>query len=263
MSNVDNNYLASALQAGQLYEIDSLNYVAGLYIEPVTDEKQCFVEYADEGLLIKPMLDRLTSALTDEFPQARRLLIRVPGAVGLPGPWAPQLTYVRYGGEAGSPDAAIVPARPGDRDLIIDWLMRAFADAGASFGAQTESPGNRRLAEEVMAADDRETLVYLVDGTAVGHATLLCDANDPVTGEDFAELLDILVEPAQDVRAITRELVTAAAVRAGKLGKPLVGNVVHSVAAAGHGDRVVASLLKSGWSVAYRYWQRGIGPDKD
>jgi GNAT superfamily N-acetyltransferase len=114
-----------------------------------------------------------------------------------------------------------------------------------------------------MAAQDRETFVYLADGVAVGHATLLCQASDPVTGEDFAELLDILVEPTHEVRGITRELVTAAAIRAGQLGRPLVGNVVHAVTEAGHGDRVVASLMKSGWSVAYRYWQRGVGPEED
>lgn len=256
MSNVDPDYLEAAREAEQLYEMDGLHYVAGSYVEPVTDEKQCFVEYADSGLLSQPRLDKLTARLADDFPQAQRLLLRAPAEVTLPAPWAPQLTYISYGGTPGLADPAIVSARPGDSELLIDWLMRAFADAGSAFGGQAAEHSLRQLAEEVMAAPDRESLVYLENGMAVGHATLLCGASDAVTGQEFVELLDILVEPACDVRGITRGLVTVAALRAGQLGKRLVGNVVHAVAGGGNGDRVVASLLKSGWAVMYRYWQR-------
>ena len=257
MSIVDSDYLAAAREAGQLHELDAFRYVAGSYVEPVTDEKQCFVEFADGGLLTEPGLGRLTARLTDDFPQAQRLLLRAPAEVSLPAPWAPQLTYVFYQGTPGSPDPAVVPARPQDRDLLIDWLMRAFADAGSAFGGPGAEEGLRRLAEDVLAGPGRQSIVYLVGDAAVGHATLLCDASDTVTGEHFVELLDILVEPDHDVRAITRELVTVAALRAQELGKRLVGNVVHAVDGGGNGDRVVAALEKSGWAVAFRYWQRG------
>src|SRR5688500_15901383 len=125
MSNVDQGYLVSALEAGQPYEIGALSYVAGSYVQPVNDEQQCYVECADTGSLAEPMLSKLTGALGDGFPQARRLLLRPPGNVDLPRPWAKHLTYIRYGGQAGTPDPAILPARPGDHGLIIDWLMRA------------------------------------------------------------------------------------------------------------------------------------------
>jgi hypothetical protein len=263
MSTVDSGYLAAARAAGQLYEIDGLFYVAGSYVEPVTGEKQCLVEYADAALLAEPELGRLIARLTDDFPQARRLVLRAPPQVALPAPWAPQLTYISYQGTPGAPDPAIVPARARDRDRLIDWLMRAFADAGSAFGGQAAAQSLHRLAEEVMASPGRQSLVYLAGETAVGHATLLCEAGDAVTGERFVELLDILVEPDHDVRAITRELVTVAALRAAELGKRLVGNVVHAAHGGGNGDRVVASLLTSGWAVAFRYWQRGTGPEQD
>lgn len=263
MSTVDGVYLVAAKEAGQLGELEGLAYVAGSYVEPVTGEHQCFIEWADPRLLRDDTLSHLTATVAAAHPRARRVLLRAPAGHELPPPWRKHLTYVHYegtGGAANAPGAHVHRSTPVQDLLVAGWLVRAFTTAGESFGARTSSQDASDLADAVLAGPDRESYVYSIAGTAVGHATMLCQARDPVSGEEFAELLDILVEPDFDVRGITRELVAACAVRAAHLGRRLIGNVVHPIDSAAHGDKVVAALARSGWAVAYRYWQRGTPP---
>lgn len=260
MSNVDGVYLVAAKEAGQLGEIEGLAYVAGSYVEPVTGEHQCFIEWADPRLLRDETLSHLTATVAAAHPGSRRVLLRAPAEYELPQPWRKHLTYVHYAGTAQAPGAHVHRSTPVQDLLVAGWLVRAFTTAGESFGARTSPRDTSDLADAVLGAPDRESYVFSIDGTAVGHATMLCQARDPVSGEEFAELLDILVEPDFDVRGITRELVAACAVRAAHLNRRLIGNVVHPIDSAAHGDTVVAALARSGWAVAYRYWQRGTPP---
>jgi hypothetical protein len=260
MSNADGDYLVAAKEAGQLGDIEGLAYVAGSYVEPVTGEHQCFIEWADPRLLQSETLPHLTTEVIAAHPRAQRVLLRAPAEYELPPPWRKHLTYVHYSGTAQPPGAHVRRSTAVQDLLVAGWLVRAFTTAGESFGARTSPQDASDLADAVLSSPDRESFVFSIDGTAVGHATMLCQARDPVSGEEFAELLDILVEPDFDVRGITKELVAACAVRAAALRRRLIGNVVHPFDSAAHGDKVVAALSRSGWSVAHRYWQRGTPP---
>jgi hypothetical protein len=106
---------------------------------------------------------------------------------------------------------------------------------------------------------DRVSLMARRDGRTIGHATLRVGSEDEVTGEPIAELVDILVEGVPDTGFVTSVLSRAAVAHAHALGRPLIGNVVHTVGpgpGAGTKDtwRVVTRLLEQGWTLDHEYW---------
>ncbi|MFD7712648.1 hypothetical protein ACFV6E_40060 [Streptomyces sp. NPDC059785] len=105
----------------------------------------------------------------------------------------------------------------------------------------------------VLGTPGRVTYVAERAGKVVGHATLLTDATDDVTGTEYVELLDVLVRPLAD-RAAQRRLVEAACSHAAHSGRPLLGNVVHTADAPGHAERVLAALRRDGWQLAHHYF---------
>ncbi|NYT92310.1 hypothetical protein [Salinispora sp. H7-4] len=245
-------YLSAAANSGLLHELDSLVLVAGTLTEPVTGETQCLVEYCDPGLVTDARRRRrLVRHLAERFPEADRAVVRVPAPQEPPSGWSPYLTYVRHGARPGTEALAqppVRPAEPADDARIAKWMVQAFlAAAGGSAPAERLA----ELAEQILAAPDR--LSYLV-GTRdepAGHAILLLESHDQVTGEDFVELLDVLVEPATN-RAAREALVAVCVATAAAAGLPLVGHVVHG-ADPGVGDRVVSSLTRKGWLVDHHF----------
>ncbi|MCW5250342.1 hypothetical protein [Streptomyces sp. SHP 1-2] len=281
-------YLAEAADAGLVEHADGRRYVAGAYVDPLSNERQLLVEYCDEELLAAPEWPaRLVERASALDPAVAAVVLRVPGTVLLPEPWERTLSYVlhpadRTGPGPGDltapgpgpadvgpevPGLAIGPLAPGpEEDLVTRWLTRAMVDGGADRGDAVDADAAARIAREFLDAPDRRTCVARLDGAAVGHATLLCDVRDEVTRRRAVELVDILVDIPDPVRrgAVIAALTRAALAHAHRLGLPLLGHVVHPAThvAAGHGERIVASLLTRGWNLDHVFWRRSLTHDE-
>ncbi|PKV83497.1 hypothetical protein [Streptomyces sp. TLI_146] len=242
-------------------EIANHVYVAGAQTDPVTQELSCLVEYAAPELLAAPSaLAELEQRLAAVHPGATALLLRAPGDTPLPAPWRPSVSYVRYTGAVPraprpSDGLAVTPAGPEHDTLILDWLARAITDG---YGPENIPAAELidAAAANVLDAPDRVSFLLTRDGRPVGHASVLTEAHDEVTGTEFIDLFDLLVEESDVVRPGTAALVAACAAFAAERELPLFGNVVHDGTGPDSGARVVASLLERGWSLDHRFWRR-------
>lgn len=253
-------YLGRAASAGLLREAGGFGFVADRCDDPFTGRRQVLVEYCDPGLPASPdALEALRRALRARGDEADAVLLRVAGDLRLPAPWRPRLTYVRHdrtpaapGGGAPSPAGLTVrPATPADDPRVRAWLVQAFRNA---YPGQDVEPGHPGVTA-VMDAPDRLSFIAELHGEPIGHGTVLDREQDSVTGEEFAELVDTLVDDADTRRAAIAALV-AAAVRATG-GRPLCGHVVHPYEpeAARGADSVLRALVAGDWSVDHCFWE--------
>ncbi|MEU4212954.1 hypothetical protein AB0F13_23660 [Streptomyces sp. NPDC026206] len=258
-------YLAAAAEAGLLHRLHGHPFVAGEHHDPLLEERQLLVEFCAEELLsdaswLEEVLD------VAGLSAARSVVtVRAPAHIRFADPWQRHITYLRYSGRPAQDDQAsspltIRPADPGtDTDDLIRWLAEALVGGSADHGV-TAGPGAAdTLAREFLDAPDRFSYVACREGRAVGHATLLCAAHDPVTARDYVDLVDVLVEESEEWRSAgTYALAAAAMAHAHRAGLPLIGHVVHPAPhiAAGQGDKIVASLVARGWAVDHVFWRR-------
>ena len=257
-------YLQSACDAGLLYEFAGHPYVAGSYEDPVSGDLQYLVEYCDAGLLDVPDgVSGLFQELTARFLDPGWMRIRVRSAVRLPRPWEPAVTYLRFSGTPAvthPDDIQVTIARAGDEhDLLVEeWLSRALCSGYAMQNRPVDATKVRATSSALLALTGRCSYVALVEGAAVGHLTLLDDAVDEVTAEEYVDLFDMLVEPGTHAPAARRGLVAAAASHAGSLSKALIGNVVHPQDASDvdQGQTVVDALCERGWQIDHVDWRR-------
>jgi hypothetical protein len=252
---VASRYLATAEAAGLLADIDGVQYVAGDYQDPVSDERLCFVEYCDSTALSGRLLQELSAVLLARFPRAEGVMLRAPGNVQLAGPWQRRLTYVRYTGGARQRSSDVLPATPDSDDQIFSWLEQAVVTGYAQQGWDVGEKAATAVGD-LMSRPDRVSYVYFSQRRVAGHITLLKEAYDDVTDEYFLELVDLLAAPSSDTRAVTGKLVDAAAAAANDLDLPLVGNVVHPTTSDDEEvrDRVLTSLLRRSWIADHAMW---------
>ncbi|MFJ9407281.1 hypothetical protein [Streptomyces sp. NPDC101393] len=257
MSTLD--YLERARHAGLLDEVLGARYVADLYEDPISARPQILVEYCDRELARNAeALGVLVERLGERHPGAASVLLRAPGDVRLATPWRPRFTYLRHLRPAQAPPVApasavaVRPAAPGDEAAVHGWLVTAFRNAYPGQDVAAQHPAIR----DVLAAPDRRSFIAHVAGEPLGHGTVLTDQRDEVTGEAFAELVDILIDDAAYRRAATSALVAALA--HATRGRPLRGHVVHpsEPEAARGADAVVESLLRANWSIDHVFWER-------
>ncbi|GAA2531922.1 hypothetical protein [Pilimelia columellifera] len=261
-------YLADATAAGHQVSVDGLACIAGRYHEPLSGTVHCLVEYADKALLTD--LDRLYGGLRAAHPEARTLIVRAPAGVPVDPRLLPLQTYLRY-----QPDSVttvemadhvrltVVESRDHD-DLVNVWLVRAFTDGGTDLGRTVDPVATAEAAEAILAEPGRRSLVLKAPDGPVGHATLLTEAVDDVSGVPHVELVDALVDHAELRPAGMRSLVAAADVCARQLGLPLLGNVTHHAPGEdADSSRVLASLTRAGWRPVFAYYHApcsGAGP---
>ncbi|RYJ31808.1 hypothetical protein CU044_0175 [Streptomyces sp. L-9-10] len=260
--NTTDDYLERARLAGLVDEVRGHRYVAGAYDDPFTARPQVLVEYCDPGLpedaeALGELCDRVRKRHTD----AEAVLLRASGGVPLPEPWRPRLTYIRHDrsanatpprpGPAGTA-VGVRPATPGDDARVHAWLVQAYRNAYPGQQVDAQHAGIK----VVLANPGRRSFIAHVAGVPIGHGTVLTDERDEVTGEAFAELVDILVDDAEYRREATSALVAAAA-RA-TVGRRLCGHVVHphEPEPARHADMVLQTLLRSDWSIDHAFWER-------
>jgi hypothetical protein len=269
---VSERYLADADGAGLLHQVHGHRYVAGFQDEPMLNERQFLVEYCDEALLAdRDWLAGLADHARALEPEVAAVIVRAPATVRIGEPWHRSISYVSHpGGTAQAAPAdpsqgvTVAPAEAGDEADIAGWLVRAMVTGSTDRGRTADPATAELLVQEWLKAPGRFAYVARLDGRAVGHATLLCDAEDEVTGRRVVELVDTLVDLTDPPvrRAALAALTSAAIAHAERLGLPLMGHVVHPApdVAAGHGDRIVASLLSRGWQLDHVFWRRPVTP---
>lgn len=253
-------YLDAARESGLLHGEPGRQFVADAYTEPLTGRRQVLVEHADVAVVRDER--RLVDTLRRMHPDATGVVLRVEPAMELPAPWQKQITYVGLDrADEVDADLPITVAEPEHDRLVRDWLVTAFRTAGGEIDHAVDPLVAAEAADDVLAQPGRVSFLVWHNGDPVGHATLLCDARDEVTGVDFVELLDSLVEPVIDVRRATSALSAVAARHAGGLGLPLHGNVVHPAddALTGKGERILAALSRHGWRPLHRFWFAPLG----
>jgi hypothetical protein len=254
-------YLDRARDAGLVHEIAGRTAVVGIFADTVGGERQGLIEYCDPQLL-GDNARTLAAAVTAAFPAVDVLVLRTSDECELEPPWQAHLTYVRH-----EPASVTEPAAPADgltvrpaeaRDdlKILDWLVRAFEAYGEEQAHHGEPDEVRDKARTVLAAPDRYSYVALADGVPIGHVTTLSEADDDVTGRLYVELLDILVDADPPTRSAATAALQDAAVRhAARLGRPLIGHVVHSTRDDSKARAIVKALRGRGWTVDHRYWR--------
>jgi predicted N-acetyltransferase YhbS len=256
------SYLASAGASGFLYETDGCRLVAGRLVEPVTNAVQCFVEYCDPaGYTTTSALQKTISYIADEFPDVDVVIFRVRGSLELEDPWRLRVTYVRYVGphstDSKPEDIDVYIATAADDDLVREWITDALL---AGYACQYEQVPDRgdvvSAATDVLQSPGRLSLLAAASGRAVGHVTMLDDV-DEVTDELLVDLFDLLVVPGKHQGIARSALVEAAVKHSRKLGKPLIGNVTHSLndPSDSNGRQVLAQLLDQGWAIDSADWQ--------
>jgi hypothetical protein len=258
-------YLESASEAKLLGLVHGRPYVAGVCHDPVTGEQLGLAEYCDPWLLHHhAWCLELGRRLAAQFADADLLILRARSAADLPAPWTPMVSYVRYCGERpdngdGDPDVAVVVAGPAHVRFIEDRLHAAISAGYACQERQVNESAARRAAREFAAAPDRLSYVAIVAGRPVGHLTMLTGACDEVTGEDYLDLVDMLVDQGEFASRARAALVRAAVSHAVTAGRPLIGNVTHPGGGSASGRKIVNSLLTQQWRVDHADW-RWSGP---
>jgi hypothetical protein len=265
---VDPDYLRAAREAGLAHSLDGRTYVADAYVEPVTGEQQCLVEYAHPTLLADP--PRLLAAVFARLPACTSAVVRTTPDTAPHPALEPLTTYLRHTPPAADrAPAACAPPVAWDEQHVHDpavseWLVRALTAAARGRGQDPDPEPARQAAAQLMAEPARRSCIarHPDTGAPIGHATVLTDAQDDVSGTAFVELVDILIDDPEQVRAATAALVQACAGLATELGLPLVGNVSHPRPDTPGGPdpaaRVVAALEAAGWRPThlYRYAER-------
>lgn len=253
--------------SGLLHEVHGHRCMAGASTD-TGGRVDCLVEYAPEPVVTDPAaLRRLAGTVLAEHAcdRWRDLVVRVPGA-GVPAaPLARDLSHLRctdaFDATIRPPDGVrIAPsAGAGDEAHVRSWLRRAVVTGNGERELRQDEEVVDRIVEGYLTAPDRVSLVASVTTEGgrlpIAHATLLTAAVDDLTGTSFVDLVDILVADGYDARALIGALSAACARHARAVGRPLVGNVVHSRADAANGERVVASLIRRGWELTGTYWR--------
>lgn len=253
-------YLATAEAAGLLHHLNGLPYVAGRYVDPIGGDTQGLVEYCDAGILGDPAsVDALWFRLTEQFPDLALLRVRVRSPIDLPPPWERAVTYVRHVGPTipvAAPGVRVTAAGTEHAALIEEWLTRAYLSGYRLQGRPAEEGAARARAKQILTAPERISYVALVDGVPVGHVTMLGGAVDEITGEEYIDLVDMLVEPGPQASVARHALVRSAVEHAERQSRPLLGTVVHPQANGKRGQEIVERLCGEGWRVDHVDWRR-------
>ncbi|MDX3230405.1 M16 family metallopeptidase [Streptomyces sp. ME19-01-6] len=258
-----------ACRAGVLRKHADLAYVADGRLEPVRREPQYLVTYCDPALAADgswwSALPHIASA---GHPAARTVGARVPAGVELPPPWHRHTPYVRYvrGTGAAACGRGVLHGRRDPGGRRTRHRCRPLARAGpGGCGHGPGGYGHQRVPSRRRRPTARHTWPPRLrgpdEGLAVGHATLLCQERDEVTGRDFVELFDVLVEAGDAVRGEAVGMPAAASAQhAHDVGPPLIGHVVHTAGSTptDREEHVVASPTARGWGVDHVFWCRSL-----
>ncbi|MEU9132845.1 hypothetical protein AB0D08_32865 [Kitasatospora sp. NPDC048540] len=257
--------LDSFTDTGLLHEIAGHRCVAGLSTDPATGRTDCLIEYLPPAVLTDPALlnSLIHQAMSGaEHPQWRDLVVRVPGAHPAPAPLTRDLSYLVL--TPGAADGAALPpgirirppAGPAEDALVNGWLRQAIAFGNRQREVTMSEEDVRATADACLSAPGRHSLLAVADGHGpIAHATLLTEAADPLHGDRYIDLVDILVADGHDRRSLTDALVAHAARHAAALGLPLIGNVVHARTPDADGTHVVDALTARGWRLRDTYWR--------
>ncbi|WP_328939191.1 hypothetical protein OG288_36830 [Streptomyces tauricus] len=260
-------YLELAEQADLLHEFEGGRFVAGEQVDPVSHERRLLVTYCTAGLAANDTWWATLPAIAARLvgtPDA--VMVRLDRTAGPPpSPWLRHTTYLRRTGEPAtappprSEAVTVRPAVPQDEVSLRRWIGQALSNAATAQGHAAEHDDIQETAAGLLSHPGRRSFAADHGAATVGHATLLCEERDEITGEAYIELFDLLVEAAAEVRSAATDALTRACLRwAAEAGLPLIGNVTHPLTpgADGKAQRIVGALIAQGWSQDHTLWYR-------
>src|SRR5699024_5612716 len=148
-------------------------------------EPQILVEYASQRILTDPrLLSELGARLAARYPEAQRVLLRVPGRTKPAlGHWTPCVPYVQLTARQVQGEiVGVRPAHPGDESLVRVWLATGARNACEQQGRPVAPGAAEEVAQQLLDSPGREALVYVHEGRAVAHLTMMADSHEEVSG---------------------------------------------------------------------------------
>jgi hypothetical protein len=228
---------------------DGRPVVAGEFHDPLGGRECCLIETIPDALIgTSEAHGLLTEFARTSFPGAERVLVRLGDrAAEIPG-FRDHLYYVRLDAPPAATgdhpadhpaDLRVRPAAERDRPQIAGWLDRAFRDAMTAVADDPAPEATAAQAAAITAHPDARAFVAECAGADIGHITLITGQFDALTGRDYIELLDMLVEPDHPARPAAE--------------RRLIGHIVCGAPPARTGPAVLAALERRGWVFDHKY----------
>ncbi|MFC0039937.1 hypothetical protein [Actinomadura rayongensis] len=242
--------------------------VAGEYVEPMQRIPSCLVDYVSPELAAAPdAADVLVAWAKEAFPAAKMLLVRLTDEDASLLGFEDYLFYMMLTKpptpHADETPIDVRPARPEDLEFVGSFLVEAFDDGLEMRLLPAEEDAGTKQARTVLKDPDARSFVASCDGENIGHATLLVNQADQVTGQEFVELLDFLVERKHPMRYPAESaLVTHTWKYAQDLGLPVLSHIVvreKTCHCAGVELMILDRLYTRGWEFSHKY-QRYMFP---
>jgi hypothetical protein len=236
--------------------------IADSYREPMQSIETCLVEYASADLVGSPDgAARLVDFARREFPAARMLLVRLAEYETDLAGFEDYLLYLLLTGapiaHADETTVRVRSAGPQDAEFVSEFLVEAFDDGLEMRLEKAPAGAAIRQTRAVLANPAARSFVVSHDGTDIGHATLLIDQEDDLTGLRYVELLDLLVERKHPHRySAESKLVTASWQAAQSMGRPLLSHIVvreKTCHCAGVELMILDRLKARGWVFHHKY----------
>jgi hypothetical protein len=256
-------YLAAAREAGLIHRIGAAECVLGA-ATGARGQQDCLVEYCPPSVWSsRATMAQLAAVARELLGPVERMILRVPGTERPAGGPTPVVSYLWRADRPATDESSgqVSRADADDDRQVARWLTEALRGGYDDLAEPADPQVLAGAVEQLMGDPSRVSFVAPATGGVQGHATLLVDAEDELTGARYVELVDVLVEPGELQRTL-RTLLTDAAVRyAADLGSPIVGNVSHGAAGTAAGQRsweVLAQLGRAGWQNWYTLWARPL-----
>lgn len=237
--------------------------IAGDYFEPLRQAQCVLVEQAPASMLTSnEAAARLMSWARATYPDARFLILRNEDlSLHLTG-FDDYSYYLLLEADPvtaeRTDDIVVRPAVPErDREKVAFWLVQAFEDALEMRSEKGPEGAAEDQSDAVLDDPACRSLLATHDGVDIGHVTLLVGGCDDLTGMEYTELLDVLVERKHPRRhAAEAALVQKAWELAKAEGKPLLGHIVvrdKSCHCAGVEQVILERLHTAGWKYTHKF----------
>jgi hypothetical protein len=251
-------YARAAREQGVFFEVEGGWWVAGKFEDPVSDLSMIYVEaIAPELARAKEELQHVLARASELGSPRSRISVRLPASLPRFEWLAPSVTTLYLENATGSVASGATEATPEADEQIARWLCDAFIAGYRIQGYEIGVDAAREGVSKILGDPSRVAYVWRDKaGKVGGHATVLRDQVDEVSGLCFDELVDVLVEDASCRRVATAALVARASTDAVARGRPLVGTVIHGGRSrpTPRTHAIVSQLELDGWRQAWTVW---------